>query len=182
MYGKSMMKKGGSPKMKKYGMGGPKDELAPLKPNTPKSTTPTGGSSKQTGAPVPVDRIKRKGGPIKKYGEGGKTGSSAANAAYKGVDAVGGKKYQATVNAKKEGTIETLKKTDPIPAWKKDVTDKEVSKYKTGGMVNSNAKVSALKSAGSKGVKSGTNPKATASKKAKGRSGGTSKAPRRANP
>lgn len=54
--------------------------------------------------------------------------------------------------------------------------------YKTGGMVNSNSKVSALKSAGSKGVKSGTNPKATASKVARGRVGGTSTAPKTAVP
>jgi hypothetical protein len=53
---------------------------------------------------------------------------------------------------------------------------------KTGGMVNSNAKVSALKSAGSHGVKSGVNPKAAASKVAKGRVGGTSSAPKTAVP
>jgi hypothetical protein len=55
-------------------------------------------------------------------------------------------------------------------------------RYKTGGMVNSNAKVSALKSAGSKGVKSGVNPKAAASKVARGRVGGTSSAPKTAVP
>ena len=55
-------------------------------------------------------------------------------------------------------------------------------KMKTGGMVNSNAKVSALKTAGSKGVKSGVNSKVSASKVAKGRSGGVSKAPKKANP
>jgi hypothetical protein len=55
-------------------------------------------------------------------------------------------------------------------------------KAKTGGMVNSNAKVSALKTAGSKGVKSGVNPKVTASKVAKGRVGGTSAAPKTAVP
>ena len=54
--------------------------------------------------------------------------------------------------------------------------------YKTGGMVNSNAKVSAIKTAGSKGVKSGVNTKVTASKVAKGRVGGTSTAPRTATP
>lgn len=54
--------------------------------------------------------------------------------------------------------------------------------YKTGGMVNPNAKVSALKKAGSNGVKAGVNPKATAAKKATGRTGGTSKAPRTAKP
>jgi hypothetical protein len=47
--------------------------------------------------------------------------------------------------------------------------------YKTGGMTNPNAKIQADKTAGSKGVKSGVNPKAAASKIAKGRSGGTNK-------
>jgi|688.fasta_scaffold709913_2 hypothetical protein len=54
-------------------------------------------------------------------------------------------------------------------------------RYKTGGMVNSNAKVSALKSAGSKGVKSGENAKVSASKKAKGRPA-KSTSPKKAKP
>jgi hypothetical protein len=53
---------------------------------------------------------------------------------------------------------------------------------KTGGMVNPNADLQAAKSAGSKGVKSGVNPKAAASKVARGRSGGTSTAPKKALP
>lgn len=57
-----------------------------------------------------------------------------------------------------------------------------VKKMKTGGMVNANTKVSALKVAGSKGVKSGVNTKATTTKKATGRSGGTSAAPKTAVP
>ena len=57
-----------------------------------------------------------------------------------------------------------------------------MKKMKTGGMVNPNAKLQAAKSAGSKGVKSGVNPKAAASKVAKGRSGGTSAAPKTAIP
>ncbi len=60
--------------------------------------------------------------------------------------------------------------------------DMEMQKKRTGGMVNSNTKVTAIKSAGSKGVKSGVNTKASASKKAKGRSGGTSAAPKDAVP
>jgi hypothetical protein len=68
---------------------------------------------------------------------------------------------------------------DRIPAQKRGGATK---KYMTGGMVNSNAKVSALKSAGSKGVKSGVNAKAKASTTAKGRTGGTSKAPKGATP
>jgi len=54
--------------------------------------------------------------------------------------------------------------------------------YKTGGMVNPNAKVSKQTNPGSKGVKSGVNPRATASKVARGRVGGTSVAPKRAMP
>ena len=56
------------------------------------------------------------------------------------------------------------------------------AEFKTGGMVNSNTKVSVLKSAGSKGVKSGVNPKASKQTTARGRSGGTSKAPTGATP
>lgn len=56
------------------------------------------------------------------------------------------------------------------------------AKMKTGGMVNPNAKVSALKTAGSNGVKSGVNSKVSASKVAKGRVGGTSTAPKTATP
>ena len=55
-------------------------------------------------------------------------------------------------------------------------------RYKTGGMVNPNAKLQAAKSAGSKGVMSGVNPKAAASKVARGRSGGTSAVPKKATP
>jgi hypothetical protein len=56
------------------------------------------------------------------------------------------------------------------------------TKMKTGGMVNANANLQAAKSAGSKGVKSGVNPKAAASKVAKGKVGGVSKAPKAAMP
>ena len=55
-------------------------------------------------------------------------------------------------------------------------------KMKTGGMVNPNAKLQAAKAAGSRGVKSGINPKAAASKVARGRVGGTSVAPKKALP
>jgi hypothetical protein len=57
-----------------------------------------------------------------------------------------------------------------------------MANYTTGKMNNPNAKVSASKVAGSKGVKSGVNPKATVQKVAKGRVGGTSKAPKTAVP
>ncbi len=64
----------------------------------------------------------------------------------------------------------------------KTTTTKTTKTYKTGGMVNSNAKVFADKTPGSKGVKSGENAKVSASKKAKGKVGGTSKAPKKAKP
>ena len=64
----------------------------------------------------------------------------------------------------------------------KAIQKKGGTTYKTGGMVNPNAKLQAAKSAGSKGVKSGVNPKAAASKVARGRSGGTSAAPKTAVP
>ena len=54
--------------------------------------------------------------------------------------------------------------------------------YKTGGMVNPNAKLQAAKSAGSKGVKSGVNPRAAASNTAKKPSKPRSKAPKKATP
>lgn len=57
-----------------------------------------------------------------------------------------------------------------------------MANYTTGKINNPNAKVTASKVAGSKGVKSGVNPKATVQKVAKGRVGGTSKAPKTAVP
>ncbi len=57
-----------------------------------------------------------------------------------------------------------------------------MAKFTTGKINNPNAKVTALKAAGSKGVKSGVNPKASAQKVAKGKVGGISKAPKTASP
>jgi hypothetical protein len=54
--------------------------------------------------------------------------------------------------------------------------------YKTGGMVNPNADLQAAKSAGSKGVKAGVNPKASASSTAKKPAKPRSKAPKKAMP
>lgn len=53
---------------------------------------------------------------------------------------------------------------------------------KSGVKVGLNGNLSVQKKAGSNGVKSGINSKATASKVAKGRSGGTSVAPKKAVP
>ena len=57
------------------------------------------------------------------------------------------------------------------------------AKSKKGGVkVLLNGNQAVQKTPGSKGVKSGVNPKAAASKVAKGRVGGTSKAPKKAEP
>ena len=72
--------------------------------------------------------------------------------------------------------------TGQVDRMNTNTTEGEKQKMKTGGMVNSNAKVPVDKTPGSKGVKSGTNPKASASKKAKGKVGGTSVAPKTATP
>ena len=81
-------------------------------------------------------------------------------------------KWNASPKAEGEFYPTTNKSDFKKGGAKKTITMK---KMKTGGMVNSNAKVSALKSAGSKGVKSGMNPKAKTSNVAKGKSGGTNK-------
>jgi hypothetical protein len=57
-----------------------------------------------------------------------------------------------------------------------------MKKMKTGGMVNANANLKATATAGSKGVKSGVNPKAAASNVAKKPSKPRSKAPKKALP
>jgi hypothetical protein len=80
-------------------------------------------------------------------------------------------------------TVDNIKKGEETP--KKGIYFSKggmVKKYKTGGMVNSNASIKKQTVPGSKGIKSGVNPKATASKVAKGRSGGTSVAPKKAIP
>jgi len=114
-------------------------------------------------------------------------GSNASDGTY-----IPPKSYSKTIEGsdKTGGTLTVTKggktNTFNIPKGKvssqRTIAKKETGYMKTGGMVNSNAKVSALKSAGSHGVKSGVNPKAAASKVAKGRVGGTSSAPKTAVP
>ena len=133
----------------------------------------------------------KKGGAVKKYQDGGRTISQKA-AARKTAK---GKGFTSYSYGTKDAPGSEGNKGKYIPftrAGKKDaketgmVSSNEMKSsrkiMKTGGMVNSNSKVSALKSAGSHGVKSGVNPKATASKVARGRVGGTSSAPKTAVP
>ena len=68
----------------------------------------------------------------------------------------------------------------PVAGYSKGGAAKKM--YKTGGMVNSNPKLFADKIPGSKGDKSGVNPKVNKQTKPKGKVGGTSTAPKKAKP
>ena len=96
------------------------------------------------------------------------------------------KKGQLIKSVSKERDINTDKlKSVNKAKFDKTWTGKKggsMKTMKTGGMVNPNSKVSKQTVPGSKGVKSGVNPKAAASKRATGRSGGTSTAPKKAVP
>lgn len=81
---------------------------------------------------------------------------------------------------KAETTVRTFKGSDMTSRPGMIPVKKGI--MKTGGMVNSNAKIAADKTPGSKGVKSGVNPKAAASKVARGKVGGTSASPKTAVP
>jgi hypothetical protein len=115
---------------------------------------------------------------VRKNGSGYKSPSEGAKAtrpASKGYDA-----YKKAA-IERAGSEEAARGAGYIKQ-KGGSSNTNTAKYKTGGMVNPNAKLQAAKVAGSKGVKSGVNPKAAASKVAKGRSGGTSAAPKTAIP
>jgi hypothetical protein len=146
------------------------------------------------------DKLKKyQTGSEVKGSKGGKASQIIAGISAAAVGAAGiGKNISNRRKAKKaaeeKAKIEAQGKENPLksagyidktildlPNTNKGYSDKQ-KKMKTGGMVNSNTKVSALKSAGSKGVKSGVNSKVSASKVAKGRTGGTSSAPKTATP
>jgi hypothetical protein len=128
---------------------------------------------------------------MKKYQDGGKTGAQlkkegqAMKAKGEGMKLKGqGQAMKAKGQAmKSEGKAMKKIGSDVKPKTAMDGVKalgyhiKQGGVYKKGGPVK-NAKLAALKSAGSKGVKSGVNPKATASKVARGRVGGTSTAPK----
>ena len=140
----------------------------------------------------------KKGGAVKKYQDGGyirvKGKTGAKDSITKSRTTMSGGTKTKTISGgpmvpnavgkvtkTKTNADGTLNRSS-VKSISGDRAMNKISKYKTGGMVNSNAKVSALKSAGSHGVKSGVNPKAAASKVAKGRVGGTSSAPKTAVP
>jgi len=90
------------------------------------------------------------------------------------------KVYQSGGNVPDRGEKRRLKKS--LKGMEKGYKPISGPSFKTGGMVNPNAKINKQTVPGSKGVKSGVNPKAAASKVAKGRSGGISTAPKKATP
>lgn len=142
----------------------------------PSGYVPTAGATKgniptATKAPMPTATKGgyKKGGPVKPVSalEAARALKKAYRSKLKSVDDKIEKRYPNYTG--KGSTYQAVK----------DIAKKYL---KTGGMVNSNSKVSAIKSAGSKGVMSGTNTRVSASKIARGRVGGTSAAPRTAVP
>jgi hypothetical protein len=142
-------------------------------------------------AALDAKAIQKKGGATKKMQAGGI--SKGRNISQKAAE---------RKTAKGKGYISSIMGANPsgdkgkyIPftrAGRKDgktkgmVSSKEMKPsrqiMKTGGMVNANANLKATATAGSRGVKSGINPKAAASKVVRGRVGGTSVAPKKAIP
>jgi hypothetical protein len=122
----------------------------------------------------------------KKYQDGGRpiTEKAAKRKAAKGkgmyVPLEGFRKTKGLYTPLTKAGRKEFKETGGTEVYNMKETRKVM--MKTGGMVNSNTKISALKSAGSHGVKSGVNPKAAASKVARGKVGGTSSAPKTAVP
>jgi hypothetical protein len=115
------------------------------------------------------------------------------------MDAIGKSKIMrkgGSVKSKTTNKMKTMKRyqgggstaadkamaTPPKSSVKEEAAIPSAKKMKTGGMVNPNAKLQASKKAGSKGVMHSLSAKAVVQKKAKGRSGGTSKAPKTATP
>ena len=127
---------------------------------------------------------------VKKYQPGGPTGRTKYEGPVtKEMTDINSKQFPETnIPFVSNAGSDMLKKYNENRDRRETGTGKTMSrggatkKYMTGGMVNSNAKVSALKSAGSKGVRSGVNAAAKAAKATRGRTGGTSKAPKTATP
>ena len=124
--------------------------------------------------------------PGKKKTESTKTYKTGGSTKYQ----KGGMKKATTMNPTSRSTAMTALGVDKKNQYSPSKFDDNVTSYargtgakkmKTGGMVNSNAGVKKQTVPGSKGVISGENPKASASKVAKGRPT-KSTAPKKANP
>lgn len=134
--------------------------------------------------------VMKKGGSLKKKGDGGSwhppmvaPGTPQMKSAIEGPM----NKPTNTTSDPADALKKAQNQINPEEAFKRQQLNKQkkggaMKKMKTGGMVNPNANLKATATAGSRGVKSGVNPKAAASKVARGRSGGTSSAPKTATP
>jgi hypothetical protein len=174
MYGTSvkpgMMKKGGIKKTLRKAQYGIADTTpgqmsmdAPM-PTRPMSMVPSGrGKTISTGAP---SRGQKSNIDRPEFGE---LTSPSSQGQFRKPEPTSEQDRRAAYG--KKGII--VKKTGNM---------KTKTMYKTGGMVNPNAKLQAAKAAGSKGVMSGVNPKAAASNVAKKPSKPRSKAPKKAAP
>ena len=187
-------KKGGA---KKYEVGGMTEAASCAGPNKPprcKKTFKSKGKSKETkgsilgtlgaiagglGGYAAYKKLKeQKKGGATKYEDGGSTNTTA-------TEPPKSKKIKLNdliihTEGAKLAQRKAMKKMEDRRHKKQQTGG--ATKYKTGGMVNTNVKASVLKKAGTNGVKSGINPKAKASKVAKGRVGGISTAPKKATP
>jgi len=160
----------------------------------------TSSSGVRLGSYNPNDKIYQKGGPVstiksgaKQVAKGVKDGikdsiKGAKTFAKKAVkNSIEYKAYKAAGRTAK-GIDDAIEKRYPNYTGKGSLYDgakqgiKTLLGYKTGGMVNPNASVKKQTVPGSRGVKSGVNPSAAASKVARGRVGGTSTAPKKAIP
>jgi hypothetical protein len=123
----------------------------------------------KSGADKAADENKmRRGGMVRRRMQSGGDTTSIGGYMVKGNRGMSSKdRYKKAISKKPSGYVPASGATKQM---------------KTGGMVNSNSKVSAIKSAGSRGVKTGANTRISASKIARGRVGGTSTAPRTAAP
>lgn len=134
-----------------------------------KTSYPAPANSSKQGADKAADENKmRRGGMVRRRMQSGGDTTSIGGYIVKGNPGMDYKsKYKKAISKKPSVSVPAAGATKQM---------------KTGGMVNSNSKVSAIKSAGSRGVKTGSNTRISASKVARGRVGGTSTAPRTAAP
>jgi hypothetical protein len=138
-----------------------------------------GGAKKITTNKRPIDlnlkERSQKNAPLKgsKYQDGGMMNEQVSKAT--GIPVPSKKSTKETlkyVNKKGSGYVAPTKGQAPAGFVDGKTAKRSTMRYKTGGMVNPNAKLQAAKSAGSKGVTPGVNPKAAAAKKATGKSSG----------
>lgn len=186
-------------KMKKYGDGGTKASTRRIQANPiaeanrlkaypttkvskVRATMQSGGTS--GGYPTSGgDEMMQKGGTSLNSKQVKRKVTQNMIAPKKGTVASQPQKMVAQKGGSMKPPVKAVKKKKPSPEMQKKIDrtiwqqgqgwgQNQTMSLKTGGMVNPNAKMQAQNVAGSKGVKSGVNPKAVAAKKATGKSSG----------